>query len=465
VGANDTFILTGLTSEQALSAAEARGVVGWWTGERLAGESLTDFLLRREVLAPAVQASTHILENGPVAPRDAVKLIAPRGIEQLRRNLGLTERRVVQPSLVNCLARPPQRGRDLADHRQLHSPHGDRPAAPAVRAGTLLGKYLLTEQIGRGASCLVFRALHRALNLTVAIKVMPFESDPDDPTVREQFRAEARLQARLDHPNIVRVLDFEDEAALPYLVLEYVEGTTLAEKIACEGRLPSDQALKIILQIVEALAAVHQMGIVHRDVKPGNILLSASGDRAKLADLGLALVVGLGRAMGAADAYRDTVVGTAGYIAPEQALSAPAIDHRADIYSLGATLYHALTGKLPFTGRSRLEVLLKHTQEAPVPPDQLVPELGPGISAVILKMMAKDPASRQQTYSDLLVDLRSLVRLLPAAPGAPAAPASAEAFADGTITDSRTALNSSTWRKWLPLRPKAEGRRANEATA
>ncbi len=454
MGPNDTFILTVLTSAQALSAAEARGVIGWWTAERRAGESLTDFLVRREVFVPAAHESPHVLEIGPLTQRDAATLLAPRGVEQLRQNLGLSERRAAQPDLVNCLARPPQRGRDLADRRPVHGLHGDRPTTPSVRAGTLLGKYLLTEQIGRGASCLVFRALHRALNLTVAIKVMPFESDPDDPTVREQFRAEARLQARLDHPNIVRVLDFEDEAALPYLVLEYVEGSTLADKIAREGRVPADQALKIVLQISEALAAVHNMGIVHRDVKPGNILLTADGRRAKLADLGLALVVGPGRGNGAAVALRETVVGTAAYIAPEQALSAPAIDHRADIYSLGATLYHALTGKLPFTGRSRIEVLLKHTQEAPVPPDQVVPELGPNLAAVVLKMMAKDPAARPQTYPELLADLRGLVRRVPGVAAAPVAPTP---VADDTLADCQTALNTSTWRKWMPLRQSAEG--------
>ncbi len=365
-------------------------------------------------------------------------------------NLGLSQRLPNPSDLVHCLARRTPRRNDLDDLRPASSRPFDRQAVPTVRAGTLLGKYLLVEQIGRGASCIVFRGLHRGLNIPVAVKVLPHESDPDDPAVREQFRAEARLQARLDHPNIVRVLDFEDEVALPYIVLEYVEGMTLAERIAKGGRLSADQALKMVLQISEALAAIHKMGIVHRDVKPGNILLTVDGRKAKLADLGLALVVGTA-STGARGSQRDAVVGTAAYMSPEQALSAPTINHRADIYSLGTTLYHALTGQLPFTGRSRLEVMLKHTQEKPVSPDQLVPELGPDVAALVLKMMAKDPAARHQTYPDLLADLRSLVRRPPTTqPSGESVPARAEA--NGTMTDSRSALRTSAWRKMFPQR-------------
>jgi serine/threonine protein kinase len=457
VGDHDTFILSVLTSTQAVSAAEARSVVGWWTTERMAGESLPDFLVRREVLSATVRDMVRTLGATSAAPPDADIVFAENGAERLRHNLGLSERRVAQPSLVNCLTRPPQRGRDSADLRPAHF-RTNRQPVPAVRAGTLLGRYLLVEQIGRGASCLVFRALHRTLNLPVAIKVLPFESDPDDPAVREQFRAEARLQAKLDHPNIVRVLDFEDAATLPYLVLEFVEGSTLADQIAKRGRVPPDQALRTVLQITEALSAIHDMGIVHRDVKPGNILLTADGKRAKLADLGLALVVGPARASAPTDTPRDAVVGTAAYIAPEQALSAPAIDHRADIYSLGATLYHALTGRMPFTGRSRLEVLLKHTQEPPVSPSQIVPELGHAVSAVVLKMMAKDPGARQQTFGELLADLRSLVRRAPGVTTEVTAfPSEPETATDSAMTDSRSALSASAWRRLFPLRAPPKG--------
>ncbi len=276
--------------------------------------------------------------------------------------------------------------------------------------------------------------------------MLPYESDAEDPAVREQFRAEARLQARLDHPNIVRVLDFEDEVALPYLVLEYVQGWTLADLITKQGRVAPEPALRKVLQIGEGLAALQQLGVVHRDVKPGNILVPADGRGAKLADLGLAMVIGQARAAGVSDTPRDTVVGTAAYIAPEQALCTRLIDHRADVYSLGATLYHALTGRLPFPGRSRLEVLFKHTQEALVPPDQHVPTLGSAVSALIGKMMAKDPGGRHQTYPELLADLAALVRKPPTV--ALAAPTPEDLAVTGTMTDSQTALSPAAWRKW-----------------
>jgi serine/threonine protein kinase len=458
VGPSDNYILSVLTSTQAVTAAEAQSVIGWWRNEALEGESLPDFLVRREVLAPAVLETVEPSEDGRFTPGMPRKLFTDRGIDRLRKNLGLSERRPASPDLVSCLSRPPQRGRDSADLRTPHnSKRPTRMPAPAVRPGTLLGKYMVIEQVGRGASSIVFRGLHRSLNLPVAIKVLPNESDPDDPTVREHFRAEARLQARLDHPSIVRVLDFEDDAALAYLVLEFIDGSTLADRIAKSGCLPADQALKIVLQIAEALAAVHQLGVVHRDVKPGNILLTADGRRAKLADLGLALVVASAQAAGGMNSTaRDTVVGTAAYIAPEQVMSSQVIDHRADIYSLGATLYHALTGQLPFTGRSRLEVLFKHTNEAPVSPDQLVPSLEPGVTAVVLKMMAKDPDARHQTYPELLSALRSLVRRPPITqPPGETAPAREEA--SSAITDSRSALSASAWRKLFPLRPPPAG--------
>ncbi len=380
MGPSDTFILTVLTSAQALTAAEAQSVVGWWMAERLADESLLAFLVRREVFGSEAADLDRSVGNDPLASLEASKLFAKRGVARLRKNLGLSQRLPNPSDLVHCLARRTPRRNDLDDLRPASGRPTDRQAVPTVRAGTLLGKYLLVEQIGRGASCIVFRGLHRGLNIPVAVKVLPHESDPDDPTVRELFRAEARLQARLDHPNIVRVLDFEGEAALPYIVLEYVEGMTLAERIAKGGRLSADQALKMVLQISEALAAIHKMGIVHRDVKPGNILLTADGHKAKLADLGLALVVGtaLHRRPAPASATpwsarRPTCLRNRPY--PLQERSTTRARH---LFARDDAVPHTHRASVAVR-RSRLEVMLKHTQEKPVSPDQLVPELlGPG---------------------------------------------------------------------------------------
>jgi serine/threonine protein kinase len=188
------------------------------------------------------------------------------------------------------------------------------------------------------------------------------------------------------------------------MVLEYVEGMSLAELILQSGRLRLDRALRIILQVAEALAAAHRLGVVHRDVKPGNILVTKDG-QAKLADLGLAVIVGK---QNAPVTPTTGMAGTVAYMSPEQAGSAMAVDHRSDIYGLGATFYHAVTGQMPFTGRSAMEVMLKHAQEPPVPPHQLATDLDPAASEIILKMLAKKAAERHQTDDELIKMLANL---------------------------------------------------------
>ncbi|MFL5339307.1 MAG: serine/threonine-protein kinase, partial [Gemmataceae bacterium] len=213
-----------------------------------------------------------------------------------------------------------------------------------------------------------------------------------------------RLLAQLNHPHIVRVWDFEDDPALPYLVMEFVEGQSLAELLQQSGRLRPERAVQVVGHIADALAAAHRLGVVHRDVKPGNILLTPEGT-AKLADLGLAVSLDT-------DRNGHGLAGTVAYMSPEQATRPAAIDHRSDIYSLGATFYHLLTGQIPFQGSSRMEVILKHAKESPVPAHELVPELPPLASEVIDRMMAKSQADRYPTYDDLLLDLHRLHGML-----------------------------------------------------
>ena len=266
--------------------------------------------------------------------------------------------------------------------------------------GTTLGKCLLTERIGQGACGVVFRALHRTLNISVAVKVLQSVHLDRDPFMAQQFRAEARLLAQLNHPHIVRVWDFEDSSELPYLVLEYVEGLSLDELTRQCGRVRLDRALKVIDQMADALSAAQRIGIVHRDVKPANILLTKDGN-AKLADLGLAIVQAAEIAqMVGITQNTDVMAGTVAYMSPEQATSGQ-VDQRTDIYALGATFYHAITGQLPFKGRSRMEVLMKHAREPVTPPHEIVTDIPPIISQLILRMMAKDPKDRFQNYDDL----------------------------------------------------------------
>lgn len=299
-------------------------------------------------------------------------------------------------------------------------PPGEGTVPPAIVIGQTLGKCLLIERLGRGGSCCVYRALHQTLNVPVAVKVLQVDACELRHRDHDHLRSEARLLARLNHPNIVRILDFEDDAAFPYLVLECVEGPSLVELIHQSGRLRSDRARAIIAQVAGGLAAIWKIGAVHRDVKPGNILLARDGT-AKIADLGQAVLLADGTATTAngSAGHPDQVAGTAAYMAPEQFLAPASVDHRADVYALGATFYQAITGRMPFEGRSRMEVLLKHAQEAPVPPHQLVADVDPALSDIILMMLAKDPDNRFQDSEELLAALGNR----PAEPAVDAAPA------------------------------------------
>jgi CheY-like chemotaxis protein len=278
--------------------------------------------------------------------------------------------------------------------------------AQELAAGQLLGKCLLMEEIGRGSYGRVYRALHTSLKISVVVKIL----QANDHEALEAFKAEARILAQLNHPNIVRIMDFEDDAENPYVVLENVQGYSLAELIEQSGHVRLDRVLQIIFQTVAGLSAAQGIGIVHRDIKPGNILITRSGE-AKVADLGLALLVNSADRSSTADgkAGSATTVGTAAYMAPEQARDSSQVDHRADIYSLGVTFYQAVTGQLPFTGKTANSVLLKHASEAPVPPHRLVPALDPAVSRVILRMLEKDPDDRHPTYAELQADLADLM--------------------------------------------------------
>jgi len=296
--------------------------------------------------------------------------------------------------------------------RQLSTPARLDPRDSGFAAGDLIGRCLLIEPLGRGGSCAVFRALHQGLNLPVAIKVLQFEASMAPHQAYEQLRTEARLLAQLDHPHIIRILDFEEDPLQPYLVLEMVEGPTLSELIRQSGRLSLDRASEVIGQVVEALAALWALGAVHRDVKPGNIFLTRCGT-AKLADFGTAMLVE--QAAGEADTG-DVVAGTAAYLAPEQFLAPSVVDHRADIYALGATFYEAVTGRMPFEGSSRADLLMKHAKDNPVPPHEVLPALGPRVSDVILTMLAKDPDERYQDADELRQALAWLLGKEPAEP-------------------------------------------------
>jgi len=261
----------------------------------------------------------------------------------------------------------------------------------------LLGdRYQLVRRIGVGGMAQVYVAQDRLLGRDVAVKILHEES-AGDTTYVERFRREAKAVAQLNHPNVVAVYDWGHTISDTsggrsdyYMVMEYVPGPNLKEVVRARGPLPEDEALSIAAQIASALEVAHEHGLVHRDVKPHNVLIAPNG-RAKVADFGIAHDAGL------TELTRTNIVpGTAHYLSPEQAQRA-VLDGRSDIYSLGVVLYEMLTGRVPFEGRSLVDVALQHVHDKPVPPRKVRPELSRATEAIVLKALEKDPKKRFQT--------------------------------------------------------------------
>jgi serine/threonine protein kinase len=276
--------------------------------------------------------------------------------------------------------------------------------------GRRLGPYELIEPIGVGGMAAVLRATDVDLARMVAVKILPPELARDADHVA-RFKAEARAAAKLDHENIARVYGCGEEQGLNYIAFEYVEGVTLRALIDRCGALPVAEAVQIVLQIADGLAHAAARGVVHRDIKPSNIIVSPAG-RAKIVDMGLARHLD-----GAMEGVTQSGVtlGSFDYISPEQALEPRAADERSDIYSLGCTLYHTLTGQPPVPDGTAAKKLQHHQSVAPADPRTLNPRVPDSVVAVIGRMMAKDPAERYQRTEQLVDDLRILARSLESA--------------------------------------------------
>jgi serine/threonine-protein kinase len=272
----------------------------------------------------------------------------------------------------------------------------DIPALPPD-VGTRVSTYVLQAKLGEGVSCHVFRGWDEALSCPVALKILNWANVYDRPAAMKQLRMEAAALARVKHPLVVRFIDFGFDPRWPYLVTEFFEGRPLGDLLRAGGALPPEWSLYLISQMVDALGAVWQAGLVHRDIKPDNILVGPNGN-GKLIDFGLAKAEAI---QAAREPTGPELAGTAAYLAPEQAKDARVVDHRADIYSLGVTLYEALTGRLPFEGRSRVQVIFQHLNSPPVPPAQRCEGIPPLASDLCLWMLSKDPADRPQNYQEL----------------------------------------------------------------
>ena len=288
--------------------------------------------------------------------------------------------------------------------------------------GRTVGGYQIAEEIGRGGAAIVYRAYQPQLERWVAIKVLSF-AEAGSPEFLARFRREARAIAALRHPNILTIYDYGEEEGVAYIVMEYVPGGPL--KSILTGR-PMEWAkvAPLIIPVGQALEYAHSQGIVHRDVKPANILL-ARPDWPLLADFGLAKLLtpqqGITRP--------GTSMGTPDYLAPEQALGEP-VDHRCDVYSLGAVLYELLTGQVPLKGATPAETLLRRLQESPLPPGRLNPQIPPLLERILLCALERDPAARYPTMGAMVEELQRL----PGAPGQHPTPPPREATTCGITT-------------------------------
>jgi eukaryotic-like serine/threonine-protein kinase len=268
----------------------------------------------------------------------------------------------------------------------------------------IAGRYQLRRTLGTGGMATVYLASDRVLRRTVAVKVLNARH-ARDPVLVERFRTEARTAARLSHPNVVAVFDSGSDAGLHYLVMEHVPGRSLGELLRQWGTLPPPRAAELAAQVCAALAAAHADGVVHCDVKPGNVLLTADG-HAKLADFGIAKAAAAPALTG-----EDLVLGTAAYLAPEQAQGGP-VDARSDVYALGCVLYELLTGAPPFgsaVDSTSLAVALRHLNQQPEPPSRRNPQVDAGMDALVLTAMAKRPEQRHQSAEAMGRELARVV--------------------------------------------------------
>jgi eukaryotic-like serine/threonine-protein kinase len=270
--------------------------------------------------------------------------------------------------------------------------------------GTVLsGRYKLEAKLGSGGMSTVYLAKDGTLDRAVAVKVMHREMS-EQPDQLERFRQEARAVAKLSHPNVVAVIDAGEDGGHPYIVFEYVEGETLKQRIARLGALDTQEALAYAIEIARGLTVAHARNMVHRDIKPQNVLIDAEG-RAKLTDFGISRQL-------EQDGMTATgrVLGTTDYVAPEQAMGHP-VDPRSDVYSLGVVLYEMLIGQVPFHADSQVGVAMKHVNEEMPDVQQRRPEVSAAAALVVERATDKDPARRYQEVGEMIDDLSTALEV------------------------------------------------------
>jgi len=302
------------------------------------------------------------------------------------------------------------------------------------------GRYRIMRKLGSGGMADVYLAEDEELGRRVAIKILNDKYAPDEQFV-ERFRREAKNAAGLSHPNIVSIYDRGEAEGTYYIAMEYLDGRSLKELVVARGPLPIPDAIAATRQVLAALRFAHRKGVVHRDIKPHNVMADADG-RLKVTDFGIA------RAGVSQMTEAGSIIGTAQYLSPEQARGAP-VDQRSDLYSMGIVLYEMLTGQVPFTGESPVEIAMKHLSDTPRPPSLLRPDIPPDLDMVVLRALAKSPDDRFQTAEEMDVELERV---------AAGAGVTAETADAATAVLSGAALEGAQTAIVPPRRPPTEAR-------
>ena len=283
------------------------------------------------------------------------------------------------------------------------APAQDSDSLRTALEAKLRGQYRIVRLLGRGGMGSVYLARDLALDREVAIKVVNTASDSRD--LHERFRREARTAASLSHPHIVPLHAFGEVERMPYFVMGYVRGESLAQRLRRDGKMPEEEARRVIGEIADALDHAHRQGVVHRDIKPDNVLLEDETGRALLTDFGVAKALGKGETL----TSQGSVVGTPHFMSPEQASGAGHVDGRSDIYSLGVMAYAMLSGRLPFDGATPADVLRKHLTQDPPPLRSVAPSISDPTLQVVERCLAKDPGKRWPDARSLKTALGTVV--------------------------------------------------------
>lgn len=270
-----------------------------------------------------------------------------------------------------------------------------------------LGRYRILDVLGQGAMGVVYKASDDRINRTVAIKTLQIRADMTEAQIkefRERFFHEAQFAGRLSHPNVVTIYDVQEEGDLSYIAMEYVDGTTLEKMLNAKTNLPLDKTIDILMQVCDGLTYAHRFGVIHRDIKPGNIIVSHDGT-AKIMDFGIAKVTTSTRTV------IGTILGTPGYMSPEQ-ITGKSVDYRSDIFSVGTVMYELFTGEKAFTGKNMTEIMYKVVNDNPPPPTTLNSTLPAMLSNIVMKALKKNPDKRYASIEELARHLKNVKEFL-----------------------------------------------------